>query len=138
MTLETLQYLADKLGIAIDWAKEDVYPQIVSALDKIRGYRIGVNAFIAFFGLALIVVGICLLMRLHKDKVLCIATKRDTAYFEWLMYHEDAFSKDKGDVLCALAIIGIIVGATMFFSSAALAVRWAVCPEIGFFQMIRG
>ena len=41
--IETLDYLGEKIGIAIDWTAENVYPQVLNFMARYKTYEIVID-----------------------------------------------------------------------------------------------
>ena len=84
--IETLDYLGEKIGIAIDWTAENVYPQVLNFMARYKTYEIVIDIM-----WILIALGCCFGMYLYIKKLVipakirCNETREENLWFEyWL------------------------------------------------------
>lgn len=54
--VEVINALCDKLGLAIDWTQQNVMPQVLDALSRVRTYYIIRSSIGTFIGLAMMIL----------------------------------------------------------------------------------
>lgn len=134
--IEVLDYLGEKIGLAIDWTTENVYPQVIEFMGRYRTYEIVTDII-----WILIAFGCCFGMYLYVKKIVipakirCNETREDNFWFEnW-----------PGSISCNIggAILTIFLGCiafaaviTMFIFIENL-VKWIVIPEMQFYKVIK-
>lgn len=60
--LNTIDGLADRFGLVIDWSRENVYPQVVDVMERFIHYKLACNWIWVGLGIILIMLGIWLLV----------------------------------------------------------------------------
>lgn len=134
--IEVLDYLGEKIGLAIDWTAENVYPQVIEFMGRYRTYEIVIDII-----WILIALGCCFGMYLYIKKIVipakirCKETREENLWFEY--WTGSASCNVFGAVLTIL--LGCITFAaviTMFLFIEDLA-KWIVIPEMQFYELIR-
>lgn len=152
--LNTIDGLAERFGVVIDWSKENVYPQVVGLCERFIHYKL-VCQWIWFVIFAMIlVVGIALLMAQIRDrrdfveKVKSgdtlglkekIKSRRNLYYcnYYFILHKEtNGYSVDEINTtfLGELSIIGIytcfITGVVGIICSLTLLIKLYIIPEV--------
>lgn len=135
--IEVLDYLGEKIGLAIDWTAENVYPQVIEFMGRYRTYEIVTDII-----WILIALGCCFGMYLYIKKIVipakirCKETREDNLWFEcWLSC--DIICNIGGTILTVfLGCITLVAVITMFVSIGDL-VKWIVIPEMQFYEVIK-
>lgn len=137
--IEVLDYLGEKIGLAIDWSANNVYPQVMEFLTRYRTYEIVTDvlwliaciAFIFFFSRFMS-------KTLWPDYKQCISEKKSTKFFTWWRYADD-FEMNLG------ALFGVVFGGFIFiaavvgtFCAIADIAKWIFIPEAQFYHIIAG
>lgn len=134
--IEVLDYLGEKIGLAIDWTAENVYPQVIEFMGRYRTYEIVIDII-----WILIALGCCFGMYLYIKKIVipakirCKETREENLWFE--CWAGSASCNVFGTFLTIL--LGCITFAaviTMFLFIEDLA-KWIVIPEMQFYELIR-
>lgn len=133
--IEVLDYLGEKIGLAIDWTAENVYPQVIEFMGRYRTYEIVIDII-----WILIALGCCFGMYLYIKKIVipakirCNETRKDNFWFE---YWSDVIPNIFGTFL-TIILGGITLAAViMMFVSIEDLVKWIVIPEMQFYELIR-
>lgn len=135
--IEVLDYLGEKIGLAIDWTAENVYPQVVEFMGRYKAYEIVINII-----WILIALGCCFGMYLYIKKIVIPAKIRCTETREANLWFECWSSRDiscniGGTILTVfLGCITLAAVITMFVSIGDL-VKWIVIPEMQFYEVIK-
>lgn len=137
--IEVLDYLGEKIGLAIDWSANNVYPQVMEFLTRYRTYEIVTDAlcliaclvFIFFFGRFIS-------KTLLPDYNQCISEKKTTKFFTWHSYLGNAemsigmvFAVVFGGIIFIVAVVGTCC-------AVADIVKWIFIPEYQFYNAITG
>lgn len=56
--IKVLDYLGDKIGLAIDWSSQNVMSYLETLAEKFINWEIGTNMFWIVLGIAIIILGI--------------------------------------------------------------------------------
>ena len=135
--IETLDYLGEKIGIAIDWTAENVYPQVLDFMARYKTYEIVTDII-----WILIALGCCFGMYLYTKKIIipakirCDETKEDNLWFEcWL---GKTSCNIGGTILTVLLGCITFVAVIMMFVLIDELIKWIVIPEAQFYDMLKG
>ena len=135
--IEVLDYLGEKIGLAIDWTAENVYPQVIEFMVRYRTYEMVTDII-----WILIALGCCFGMYLYVKKIVvpakirCNETREDNFWFEcWS--GSGINCNIGGTILTAfLGFIAFVVVIMMFVLIEDL-VKWIVIPEMQFYEVIK-
>ena len=134
--IETLDYLGEKIGIAIDWTAENVYPQIMDFMARYKTYEIITDII-----WILIALGCCFGMYLYIKKLVIPAKIRCNETREvnlWFEYWLDRTSCNIGGTILTV-FLGCItfVAVIMMFVLIEDLVKWIVIPEAQFCDILK-
>lgn len=119
--IEVLDYMGEKLGIAIDWTEANVMPQVTEFLSRYRMYEITSEAL----GVLICTTIICFVIRLYKT------IKKQMSERDGLFY-EDDFALAMSMVLGgAVSLASMITSIASMFNIA----KWIIIPEMQFFEL---
>lgn len=125
--IEVLDYMGEKLGIAIDWTADNVMPQATEFLGRYQVYAI-INCVLWIIIWAItITLGVIVFKKAYKG---VMSHDRDNIWYD-LHWCSD------GILTVIIAIFGI--GAIAFMIGELITnvfdvVKWAVIPEMKFFE----
>lgn len=137
--IEVLDYLGEKIGLAIDWSANNVYPQVMEFLARYRTYEIVTDALCLIACFAFIFFFSRFISKtLLPDYKQCISDKKATKFFKWYHYAED-FEMNFG-MLLAVVFGGIIFIVAVVGTCCAIAdiTKWIFIPEYQFYNAIAG
>ena len=123
--INVLNYLGEKLGIAIDWTSENVWPQVMDILERYRLFEL-VN--IGFWLIVEIVMAICaflLFKGMAKDYMKIEADHEDN--FWW---YRDYGSSDLSIFGLVLLIISVIAITTIIAAIIISIIIWIVITVV--------
>lgn len=136
--IETLDYLFEKFGIAVDWTTENVMPYVEQLAEKIVTYKIVTDSILV--GVSIIAIIICCICAktLYTNYQQCV-TKKETNLF-WDVY-ERVWSKDIdltgfGFVFSASATVSFVVAFIVFICSFAGLIKWIFIPELQLIEYV--
>jgi hypothetical protein len=127
--IEVLDYMGQKLGIAIDWTAENVMPQVTEFLGRYKVYAIVEHSLYAIMLIIVIAIMIAFLKKMFKG----IATKnRDNIWYNlsWCTDGAVPFMI----TFFTIVVIGFIV--TYIDDHVFDIAKWALIPEIQFFETL--
>ena len=90
--INVLEYIGEKLGIAIDWTSENIWPQVMDILGRYRILQIVISGIWFAIALIALVVFICLWIKIFKAYLTCIKDKQDNLWWKWLKHCGEADS----------------------------------------------
>ena len=118
--IEILDYLGQKLGIAIDWTAENVWPQVMDFLSRYQMYAIVCDGIWLLISLAVIFACVRLFKKIIKQR----------KAMDGIFWEEDELVV----VALVLGIIALIVFAVVALCNIFAIAQWIVVPEMKFFE----
>ena len=134
--IKVLDYLAQQLGVAIDWTAENVWPQVMDILGRYRLLEMISSGLMIIAEIAMIVASLIVAIKCIKANAKIRATKEDN--FWWYKVYSSTWMTGAGTILtiaaaffglCSLSMIPIDIGDLL---------RWAIVPEIQYLEMLKG
>ena len=135
--ITVLEYIGEKLGIAIDWTSENIWPQVMELLGRYRILQIVINAIWLAIALIALVIFIVIWIKIFKAYLACSKNKEDNLWWNWLNYSGRASSTG---VVFTMAMISVI--ACLFIISTLICMpeailEWLIVPEIRFLELFK-
>ena len=125
--IEVLDYMGEKLGIAIDWTSENVMPQVMEFIGRYQVYAIVENVMWTI----IYIIGVAIFATILKKMFKGIKTEdRDNIWYD-MHYSTDACITIAITIFLTIAIITLVVFAIDHVFNIA---KWALVPEIQFFE----
>lgn len=134
--IEVLDYLGEKIGLAIDWTAENVYPQVIEFMGRYKTYEIVMDII-----WILIALGCCFGMYLYIKKIVipakirCKETREDNLWFE--CWSGDTSCNIGGTILTVFLGYITFVAVMIMFVFIGDLVKWIVIPEMQFYEVIK-
>ena len=136
--INVLNYISEKIGIAIDWTADNVLPQVLDILGRYRIFQIvGLSMWLLVF-----IVLAPIFVRFGKSFVnnykSCSSTKEENSWFKYSEYWNEVKWR---------APSCIYITCLIFFSVFALIcipiiiselLEWILIPEIQYLYMLKG
>ena len=136
--INVLNYIGEKIGIAIDWTADNVMPQVLDILGRYRIFQIfGFSMWILVF-IALSIVFI------HFGKVFinkyksCYHDKADNMWFLYSSYWgkpEFCAPSYIYTITLILYLMFVLVGVPIIVEEM---LQWIIIPEIQYLEMLKG
>lgn len=132
--INVLDYLANSIGIVIDWTSENVAPMMMELMNKYRLYAIWKNLLFIFVMSALLSGSVIILIKIYRAYA-NLRHKND---------HSSMFIDEEDDMLSLPGYTAVFVGGSVAFASflslysAVLSLlEWIVIPEIAFLEVVK-
>lgn len=125
--IEVLDYMGEKLGIAIDWTSANVMPQVMEFMERYQVYAIVENGIYIIMHMILVALMAAFLKIMFKG----IKTKDHTNIWYDMSWSTDGVLPTLITIVLALLIVFAIVNAIDHVFHIA---KWALIPEIQFFE----
>lgn len=140
--IEALDYLGEKIGIAIDWTAENVYPQVLDFMARYKTYEIVIDIIWIIFAIGcLFMTYLCIKKYVIPARTKAIAEKQSNFWFNYTRYNyvEDTCELQIG-AICFIAFIIImsIISIFIFICNISDIIKWIVIPEAQFYDMLKG
>lgn len=127
--IKVLDYIGDKLGIAIDWSSENVWPYVMDVLGRYRIMEIVINAI---WVAVLIGMTIAMITLLCKSARSALIEKRGLWYDDYL---------DGPSVLSIvtwiLGVVAICIMIPFVVICGNNILNWSIIPEIKYLDMLK-
>lgn len=127
--IEVLDYMGEKLGIAVDWTADNVWPQVVEFMSRYRVYIIVDHGIHMIISIVLSVLIAAFLKTMFKG----IKTKsRDNIWYD-MHWESDGFL-----TVLITVILVFVAGFTITVAIDNMfdITKWAFIPEIQFFETL--
>lgn len=153
---EAIELLCDKLGMAVDWTAQNVWPQVMEVLQRYRTYSIVDDAIVIIICLAFIGAFIYINKRiiedrktLTKNRVIRRKEERDrvpedqrtthftTIWWDWYEYHFEAEPSGACITLWVAGGILSIIAIVWFFIDVEDLIKWIFIPEVKWLDIIK-
>lgn len=136
--IKVLDYITDKLGVAIDWTAENVMPYIEEVIGKFVTYNIVKCSFWVAIGLTLMFIFVGMLRIPKKSKKKCLQNKEDTMLYWYKSSCEEVKMDD--DAMCAF-VVGcgalFLIGMAFIGCNIGDLIKWSIIPEMALLEEIK-
>ena len=139
--IETLDYLGEKIGIAIDWTAENVYPQVLNFMARYKIYEIIANCIWIIFAIGcMFMTYLCIKKYVIPARTKAIAEKQSNFWFEYTHWNsgDTCGLQIVAGGLIVFMIVMSIISAFLFICSISDIIKWIVIPEAQFYDMLKG
>lgn len=134
--INVLNYLAEQLGIAIDWTSENVWPQVMDILGRYRLFELATTGIWLFVEIAML---ICALVIFKKMISSFIAFKKSNeSNFWWQKGYYSNYLTGFGTTIMIIGICCAVFGLTGVVIDIEEIFKWLIVPEIKYLEMLKG
>ena len=135
--INVLNYIGEKIGIAIDWTAENVWPQVLDILGRYRIFQI------VGYSIWLVVFAILAVVFIHFGKPFvnnyksCSENHKDNFWFDYSNYWSEIKWRAPSCVYLTLLIVYlafVLVGTPIIISEM---LEWIFIPEIQYLEMLK-
>lgn len=126
--IKVLDHIGDKLGIAIDWSSENIWPYVTDILNRYRNMKLIENSGWLIFCIILIIAAFVALAKIaHGIKEQIIP---------WYSPYRQSSSAE-ADVTCIVCIIGVVFLVVISIVIFSNILKWAIVPELKYLEMLK-
>lgn len=135
--INVLNYICDKIGIAIDWTADNVWPQVMDILGRYRIFQLTMNVIYGIASLCVMILFAILWVRAFKSRNIVCKEHADTFWWHYNSYYEEISAEPGAIVLtvCTIFIGGFMIA--LFGSSINNFLTWLLVPEIQYLDMLK-
>ena len=134
--IKVLDYLAQQLGVVIDWSAENVWPQVMNILGRYRLLEMISSSLMIVAEIAMIIFGLVVAIKCIKANAKIRATKEDN--FWWYRGYSSNCLSGAGITLALTAAFFGIRALFIVPADIGELLRWAIVPEIQYLEMLKG
>lgn len=137
--IETLDYLFEKFGIAVDWTTENVMPYVQELAEKIVTYKIVTNSTWILISVIIIIACCIYLKKMHTSYKQCEITKESNVlwkYYKGVYSGESVDLTDTGKATAWVMTFVFPFGFIAFICSFSSLLKWIFIPEIQLIEYV--
>ena len=135
--INVLEYIGGKLGIALNWTSENIWPQVLDILSRYRILQIVISSIWLAIALIALVVFICLWVKIFKAYLACVKDKQSNLWWDWLSYHGDVGSTGFVFTVAVLSAIALLLIVPTLITEPGEILKWVFIPEIKFLELFK-
>lgn len=133
--IEVIDHIGEKLGIAIDWTAENVWPQVMDVLDRYRIFQMVSNFLWIMLPLIVVIILIKLWTKNLKAYKTCLNDRSDNVWWDYNSYYNTVRMSDStfALIMCSVFIgIGSVIAIFVLTHSIF---KWLLIPEVKFIEL---
>lgn len=134
--INVLNYLGEKLGIAIDWTSENVWPQVMDILGRYRLFELVNTGFWLIVEIVMAICAFLLFKGMAKDYMKIEADHEDN--FWWYRDYDSIELSIFGVVLLIIFVIMSVISVISIPINIVEMFKWLIVPEIKYLEMLKG
>ena len=136
--INVLNYIGEKLGIAIDWTAENVLPQVLDILGRYRIFQIVGNSIWVFVFVALAICFTYFGKSVIKNYKSCYNNHDKNLWF----YYSSYWNEVKWNItsclyvtFLAVYLLIVLVGVPTIIGET---LKWVFVPEVKYLELLKG
>ena len=118
--IEVLDYMGEKLGIAIDWTSENVMPQVMEFMGRYQVYAIVKESVWLLISVIVVIAAACMLKKIVTQRIA----------MEGFFWDDDEAMFTTTVVSC----VALLLCAVVAIVSILEIIQWSLIPEIQFIE----
>ena len=134
--IEVLEYLGEKLGIAIDWTTENIMPYVEELFKRYTTLKITTLSIGVIIGMTLCIIAIVVSTKLFKGFIKTKANKKNTLFWEHSSYCSDMFISGMGIFAVGIIVACSVFGIALLGAAFTNLLEWIFIPEVSFVKEI--
>ena len=135
--INVLDYICGKIGIAIDWSAENVWPQVMDVLGRYRTMMMIGNFMWIVFGFSVMALFIALWRKSIKAQQTAINEKKNNMWWEYYPCSDNASMNVASIVLLVLTFVLGVLFIIKIIESCNILLEWTFVPEIKYLEMLK-
>ena len=135
--INVLEYIGGKLGIALDWTSENIWPQVLDILGRYRILQIVISGIWLAVALIALVAFICLWIKIFKAYLACNKDKQSNLWWNWSSYHGDANNTGFVVAVAVFSFIALFLIVPTLIIEPGEILEWVFIPEIQFLELFK-
>lgn len=137
--IKVLDYITEKLGVAIDWTTENALPYVEEVIGKFVTYNIVQNGIGLAFGVAFIIISLICAKWCYNKYVECASNSdNDNQHWRhWGMRNQYIEPTGFGVTVITSVIIAFILGIIFTAIGSSGVIKWSIIPEMALLEEIK-
>lgn len=135
--INVMDYICDKLGIAIDWTAENVWPQVMELLGRYRLYSIVKDIMWIVVSIVLIITFVLAIKAIIKGVDKANKTNTENFFADVWIQRDASLSIGSTMILIWGGVIAVAAAICMVHNANDL-MKWAIIPEIQILELLQG
>lgn len=139
--INVLDYIAEKLGIAVDWTAENIWPQVMEILSRYRIYEITCNIGVILMLTALLIGVAVLVTKIIKAHYNAENEMKSNYFWKYTHYHTLSDEINPNGItfvvfFCSAMII--MAALSLLPHTVSDLLKWIIIPEIQILDLLQG
>ena len=135
--INVLEYIGEKLNIALDWTSENIWPQVLDILGRYRILQIVTSSLWVVVALIALVVFICFWVKIFKAYRTCIKDKQNNLWWNWSNYYSHAECTGFVVAVAILSAVSLFLIIPTLIIEPGEILKWVFIPEIQFLELFK-
>ena len=136
--INVLNYIGEKIGIAIDWTADNVFPQVLNILGRYRIYQIvGYLMWLLIF-VVLTIIFVRFGRQFISNYKSCYKNKDENSWFEYSKYWNEIRWRAPSIIYIMCLVVCslfVLIGTHIIIDEL---LKWIFIPEIQYLDMLKG
>ena len=134
--INVINCICDKIGIAIDWTAENVWPQVMDILGRYRVMQLIVNAIWIIASIGIVAIFVALWIKAIAAHGRALKECKSNIWWDYSTYSKSVSVNGALPLIICSAFIGSLV-LLLFVASADEFLKWLLVPEIKYLEMLK-
>lgn len=133
--IKVLDYITEKLGIAIDWTTENALPYVEEVIGKFVTYNIVYNAVGVIISIILLSICFIAIKSLINNYNKCKVSQKDNVLWEFYLSSPD-ITFSGGCAIIGVFVCGLVGIISLLINGSDL-MQWSIIPEMALLEEIK-
>ena len=134
--INVLNYLAEQIGIAIDWSSENVWPQVMEILGRYRLFELATIGFWIIVKIAMLIFALIAFKSMFKNYM--TFKENGETNFWWFKSYGSACLTGFGVITMFAGALCAVFGLFSLPYDIEEIFKWLIVPEIQYLEMLKG
>ena len=134
--IKVLDYICGKLGLAIDWTAENVWPQVIDIFSRYRIYEIVLNSIVVVLSFCGFIAFYVVCKKIVNSYKICVREQSDNFWWDYRKY---GVSLSFNSVFPVIIFCFVLIFSTISICECTNSLmQWTFVPEIKILEMLKG
>ena len=134
--INVINCICDKIGIAIDWTAENVWPQVMDVLGRYRAMQLIVSAIWIIASIGIVAIFVALWIKAIAAHGRALKECKSNIWWYYNTYSKSVSVNGALPLIICSVFIGSLV-LLLFVASADEFLKWLLVPEIKYLEMLK-